>query len=892
MPTTEIEIRQSERDRKPKSFQSIPIKLYENQLHKINVERLHFSETTQNNQRKNGKPNPDQRYFSFVTKLIAIGIDGTCCLVQAWQSEKIIVRAGNPLQFGRPSSPEDDAMWNKTGSLMHYNGPVAIGTNRCFNNAKLTVDGNIVSTGSISHPSDRRVKENIVTLDRKQAMNRLENVRIVEFSYKPEIAKEWGLDETNRHRVGVIAQELREILPDAVKDNGELLTVDDTRIFYDTVAAAQELLEVTGNLENKIGQVEKIGAKLTRFAKKKNFMGSTLSGFTDVTSLSSESYSNHDRRHSGVITSKFTQVAIVTLIIIMACCLLGMSALYVLDWYNRNYVYKKLILPMEGQESIGNLIEQKYNISWIPPTQPLAPLLTATCGLLSNCPRYCCNGKRNNHWNDEGEVENHTKDDAMWNKTGPLMHYNGPVAIGTNRCFNNAKLTVDGNIVSTGSITHPSDRRVKENIVTLDRKQAMNRLENVRIVEFSYKPEIAKEWGLDEASRHRVGVIAQEIREILPDAVKDNGELLTVDDTRIFYDTVAAAQELLEVTGNLENKIGQVEKIGAKLTRFAKKKNFMGSTLSGFTDVTSLSSESYSNHDRRHSGVITSKFTQVAIVTLIIIMACCLLGMSALYVLDWYNRNYVYKKLILPMEGQESIGNLIEQKYNISWIPPTQPLAPLLTATCGLLSNCPRYCCNGKRNNHWNDEAEVENHTKVNPGIPLNSNVEIELLQNKMIIDQRFCVENSCDPRRGLYTLFIPISPTFPMIPLQVHFRFCVENSCDPRRGLYTLFIPISPTFPMIPLQVHFRINNGEIVDNCGSFKEFNHQTCSQNTLEYSSLPTSYGMTENNFELSVGEFIQSAYRFRIGYTTESCNMNEDQQGRSFEEYNLVFYRKC
>lgn len=51
-------------------------------------------------------------------------------------------------------------------------------------------------------------------------------------------------------------------------------------------------------------------------------------------------------------------------------------------------------------------------------------------------------------------------------------------------------------------------------------------------------------------------------------------------------------------------------------------------------------------------------------------------------------------------------------------------------------------------------------------------------------------------------------------------------------------------------------------------------------------------MTENNFELSVGEFIQSAYRFRIGYTTESCNMNEDQQGRSFEEYNLVFYRKC
>lgn len=296
-------------------------------------------------------------------------------------------------------------MWNKTGHLMHYNGPVAIGTDRRYNNAQLTIAGNIVSTGYITHPSDIRTKENIVTLDRKEAVNRLGNIRLVEYSYKPQIAKEWGLDETNRHRVGVIAQEIVEILPDAVKDNGEFLTVDDTRIFYDTVAAAQELLEVTGNLENKIGQVEKISSKLKRFAQKKNLMGSTLSGFSDMTSLSSESYKDHDRRHFGVFSSKFTQGTIVTLIVVMAICLLGMSALYVLDWYNRNYVYKKLILPMDGQDSIGNLIEQKYNISWIPPTQPLAPLLTAMCGLINHCPIYCCNGNKSN-WSEDGYLGN------------------------------------------------------------------------------------------------------------------------------------------------------------------------------------------------------------------------------------------------------------------------------------------------------------------------------------------------------------------------------------------------------------------------------------------------------------------------------------------------------
>jgi len=51
-------------------------------------------------------------------------------------------------------------------------------------------------------------------------------------------------------------------------------------------------------------------------------------------------------------------------------------------------------------------------------------------------------------------------------------------------------------------------------------------------------------------------------------------------------------------------------------------------------------------------------------------------------------------------------------------------------------------------------------------------------------------------------------------------------------------------------------------------------------------------ISDNVFELSVGSFFQSAFRFRVGYSTESCGMPEDQQGRSFDEYNIVFYRQC
>uniref|UniRef100_A0AC34GJR7 Peptidase S74 domain-containing protein n=1 Tax=Panagrolaimus sp. ES5 TaxID=591445 RepID=A0AC34GJR7_9BILA len=117
--------------------------------------------------------------------------------------------------------------------------------------------------------------------DTRGATNRLAQVQIVGYAYTPEFADQWGLDESDRHRIGVIAQQVAEVLPDAVKENGEYLTVDENRIFMETVAAAQELYRVTGNLESKIGQVEKISVKLAKFAKnKQKFGGSTISGLT------------------------------------------------------------------------------------------------------------------------------------------------------------------------------------------------------------------------------------------------------------------------------------------------------------------------------------------------------------------------------------------------------------------------------------------------------------------------------------------------------------------------------------------------------------------------------------------------------------------------------------
>lgn len=109
MQTYEVAIKQSQTDRKPidhspvrlvpfsyftlpyiLKFNRFPIDGCQNSI-KQTVPRLHFSETTMNNHRKNGKPNPEQKYFLLVVKLLANTALGPV-LIQAFHSDRVIVR--------------------------------------------------------------------------------------------------------------------------------------------------------------------------------------------------------------------------------------------------------------------------------------------------------------------------------------------------------------------------------------------------------------------------------------------------------------------------------------------------------------------------------------------------------------------------------------------------------------------------------------------------------------------------------------------------------------------------------------------------------------------------------------------------------------------------------
>ena len=74
------------------------VDLIPNQTNKMTVGRLHFSETTSNNMRKKGRPNPDQRYFMLVVALHAHCGDNDY-MVAANSSERLIVRVSKMFLF-------------------------------------------------------------------------------------------------------------------------------------------------------------------------------------------------------------------------------------------------------------------------------------------------------------------------------------------------------------------------------------------------------------------------------------------------------------------------------------------------------------------------------------------------------------------------------------------------------------------------------------------------------------------------------------------------------------------------------------------------------------------------------------------------------------------------
>ncbi|KAG9490303.1 hypothetical protein GDO78_005930 [Eleutherodactylus coqui] len=347
-----ITIEQSQSDRSKRPFNPVTVNLPPDQVTIVTLGRLHFSETTANNMRKKGKPNPDQRYFMLVVGLYAVTKEEPY-LVVAHVSERIIIRASNPGQFEN----DNDLLWQRGHVPETVVSHGRVGINTDTPDEALVVCGNVKVMGMVMHPSDSRAKRNIQEVDSTEQLRRIAQMRLVEYDYKPEFATIMGIDFP--HETGIIAQEVRNVLPHAVKEagnvtceNGEtienFLMVDKDQIFMENVGAVKQLCKLTNNLEMRIEELEMWNQKLAKL-KRISSLKQTTSERSPSRFLSIALYCRFSRishiplqKKAAPIKAKqvpikqqqcskrIFQMTVIALIAVMALCALTMSTLYIL----------------------------------------------------------------------------------------------------------------------------------------------------------------------------------------------------------------------------------------------------------------------------------------------------------------------------------------------------------------------------------------------------------------------------------------------------------------------------------------------------------------------------------------------------------------------------------
>uniref|UniRef100_A0A286XQV9 Myelin regulatory factor n=1 Tax=Cavia porcellus TaxID=10141 RepID=A0A286XQV9_CAVPO len=346
-----INIEQSQSDRSKRPFNPVTVSLPPEQVTKVTVGRLHFSETTANNMRKKGKPNPDQRYFMLVVALQAHAQNQNYTLA-AQISERIIVRASNPGQF----ESDSDVLWQRAQvpDTVFHHGRVGINTDRP--DEALVVHGNVKVMGSLLHPSDLRAKEHVQEVDTTEQLKRISRMRLVHYRYKPEFAASAGIEAT-APETGVIAQEVKDILPEAVKDTGDVvfangktvenfLVVNKERIFMENVGAVKELCKLTDNLETRIDELERWSHKLAKLRRLDSLKSTGSSGALshNGSQFSRAGSVPHKKRppkapsksspvvpDQACVSQRFLQGTIIALVVVMAFSVVSMSTLYVLS---------------------------------------------------------------------------------------------------------------------------------------------------------------------------------------------------------------------------------------------------------------------------------------------------------------------------------------------------------------------------------------------------------------------------------------------------------------------------------------------------------------------------------------------------------------------------------
>lgn len=148
---------------------------------------------------------------------------------------------------------------NGTSSKTYVLGKQTVSSASVFTyyNADVYFKGTSVYAGSFYAKSDRRLKENIKDANINY-YDFISNIRLVEYN--------WKSDENKITQHGVIAQELKEVAPEDLKEHlvsgveteEDYLSVNDGKMVYIALGALKEQLEINRRLEERIAKLEKL----------------------------------------------------------------------------------------------------------------------------------------------------------------------------------------------------------------------------------------------------------------------------------------------------------------------------------------------------------------------------------------------------------------------------------------------------------------------------------------------------------------------------------------------------------------------------------------------------------------------------------------------------------
>lgn len=127
--------------------------------------------------------------------------------------------------------------------------------------------------------------------------------------------------------------------------------------------------------------------------------------------------------------------------------------------------------------------------------------------------------------------------------------------IGTNVSANDLRVTANGTLT-----TNASDINMKENISTL--KNSLDKIKKLRGVSFTWKD--------DPTIGPQHGLIAQEVKEIVPELVFKNGKYYGVDYSEMVGLFVEAIKEQQRIIDQQQKEIQELKKLDARISKLEK----------------------------------------------------------------------------------------------------------------------------------------------------------------------------------------------------------------------------------------------------------------------------------------------------------------------------------